>query len=232
MQTPDDNTPQLRDHVYDGIQEYDQKLPNWWLFTWYITIVFFVIYWLGYYQMNMMSSDEQVIDAAISKIDEVRKKDLESIDDKKLWAMSRDPVVVAAGKATFMTPGLCSTCHGADAMAKKSHPENLALVGLPLADQEWKYGGKPMDVLKIVRKGSPDVTKGMPAWEPVLGTKKAVEVTAYIMSLHKEGEPITAAPPDAPPTPAAVPATPAVVPATPAVVPATPAVVPATPVPN
>lgn len=198
MHTPDDNTPQLRDHVYDGIQEYDQKLPNWWLFTWYITIVFFVIYWFGYYQLKMLSTDEEIIDTAIAKVDEVRKKELASIDDAKLWAMSKDPTVVSAGKAVFMTPGMCVACHGADAMAKKTHPENLALVGLPLADQEWKYGGKPMEVLTVVRKGSPDVTKGMPPWEPVLGSKKAIEVTAYIMSLHKEGEPITAAP-DSPP---------------------------------
>ena len=227
MQNQDDNTPQLRDHIYDGIQEYDQKLPNWWLFTWYITIVFFVIYWLGYYQFKMIATDEQIIDTAIAKIDDVRKKELDSIDDKKLWAMSQDPVVVAAGKATFMAADKCVVCHGADAMGKKTHPENLTLVGLPLADQEWKYGGKPLDVLKLVRKGSPDVTKGMPAWEPVLGTKRCVEVTAYIMSLHKEGEPVTVAP-DAPPAGGAPAAAP-VVGATPAA--AAPPVAPLAPMP-
>ncbi len=198
MQQSDPNTPQLRDHVYDGIQEYDQKLPNWWLFTFYIAIAFFVFYWLAYYQFKMLPTDEEQINTAMLKIDTARQKELESIDDKKLWEMSRDPKVVEAGRATFMTAGLCITCHGADLMAKKSHPENLTLVGLPLADQEWKYGGKPTDVLNIVRKGSPDVTKGMPPWEPVLGTNKVVQVVAFIMSNHKEGEPITAAP-DSPP---------------------------------
>ena len=56
-QKPSSNDePQLRDHVYDGIQEYDQKLPNWWLFTLYIGIVWFVGHWLCYYQLGFGSS--------------------------------------------------------------------------------------------------------------------------------------------------------------------------------
>lgn len=35
----------LREHEFDGIQEYDQKLPNWWLFTFYIAIVWFLVHW-------------------------------------------------------------------------------------------------------------------------------------------------------------------------------------------
>ena len=53
------------------------------------------------------------------------------------------------------------------------------------------------EVLKLVRKGSPDVTKGMPPWEPVLGVTRVIDVTAFILSHHKEGEPFTVAP-DAP----------------------------------
>ena len=59
------------------------------------------------------------------------------------------------------------------------------LPGLPLNDDEWKYGGKPMEVMKIVLEGSPDKSLGMQAWEPILGPTKVAEVVAYVMSHHK-----------------------------------------------
>lgn len=191
---PEETEPQLREHVFDGIQEYDQKLPNWWLFTFYITIAWFVIYWLAYYQFNIGHTDEKRVEDAVAGIEGERLRQFATIDDRKLWEMSRDPKVVEAGRASFMTQGRCITCHGADLMAKASHPENAALVGQPLADKEWLYGGNPTDVLKIVRKGSPDLTKGMPPWEPLLGPRGCVEVVAFIMSHHKEGEPFTLTP--------------------------------------
>lgn len=197
MDTPQDSTPTLRPHCYDGIQEYDQRLPNWWLFTLYITIAFFVAWWLAYYQFKLMDTDEERLNKAIAAIDAARMKQLESINDAKLWEMSKDPKVVERGKSVFMTT--CVACHGPDLMGKKTNP---ALPGLPLADQEWKYGHTPTNVLKLVRKGSPDVTKGMPPWEPILGVTRVVEVTAYIMSHHEDGEPFTVAP-DAPPAAAA-----------------------------
>jgi cytochrome c oxidase cbb3-type subunit 3 len=186
------NGPELRPHVYDGIQEYDQRLPNWWLFTLYITIVFFVGYWLAYYQFKLIDTDETRLNRSIATIDAARLKQFEAIDDAKLWAMSQDRAVVERGKSTFMTT--CVACHGPDLMGKKNNP---ALPGPPLADQEWKFGHQPTEVLKLVRKGSPDLTQGMPPWEPVLGVSRVIDVTAFILSHHKEGEPFTVAP-DAP----------------------------------
>lgn len=197
------NEPQLRDHIYDGIQEYDQKLPNWWLFTLYIAIAWFVVHWLCYYQLGLGSSDTVVIDKAMAEMQTARDKQMETISDEQLWALSRDPAAVEAGKATFMTPGMCVTCHGPDLTGMLS---GAKLPGLPLNDHEWKHGGKPTEIFKIVRKGSPDITKGMAAWELVLGMKRVSEVVAFVLSHHKEGEPITRAadsPGAAPAAPAA-----------------------------
>lgn len=203
---PNETEPKLRDHVFDGIQEYDQKLPNWWLFTFYIAIAWFIFHWVFYYQFKVGRTDGEKLDEAIAGIAATRLRELESVTDAKLWEMSRDSRIVEAGRASFMMQGRCVTCHGEDLMAKKSHPENALLIGLPLADTEWQYGGNPTDVLKVVRKGSPDVTKGMPPWEPLLGPRGCVEVTAFVMSLHREGEPFTITPKTAAPAPLSTPA--------------------------
>ncbi len=175
--------PVLREHVYDGIQEYDQKLPNWWLASWYIFIVLFVVYWVLYYQFDFFPEDKERLEAAVAKIDEKKASELEklmaSLDDSVLWKMSQNSKIVSAGKATFQTT--CVACHGTDLSATLN---GVNLPGEPLNDDEWKYGGKPMEVFAIVKNGSPDVTKGMVAWESLLGPKKVAEVVAYIMSHH------------------------------------------------
>ena len=97
----------LRDHVYDGIQEYDQKLPNWWLATFYGAIIFFVGYWFSFYQLDLYETDQERIDGQIESIMEAKAKRLESelseLDNAKFWEMSRDAQVVAAGKITYDT---------------------------------------------------------------------------------------------------------------------------------
>ncbi len=179
--------PVLRDHIYDGIQEYDQKLPNWWLASWYIFIVLFVIYWFLYYQLDLFADDKERVQNAVASIETKKATELEklmtSLNDQVLWDMSQNAKIVSEGKATYDIT--CVACHGADLSATLS---GVKLPGEPLNDAEWKYGGRPMEIFGIVKSGSPDVSKGMVAWEPTLGPKKVAQVVAYILSHHSPPE--------------------------------------------
>jgi cytochrome c oxidase cbb3-type subunit 3 len=175
----------LREHTFDGIQEYDQRLPNWWLNTLYGAILFWVVYWFVYMIAHLVPSDGAKVDAAMTRI--AAAKMASSIDvsnDDKFWEMSRNPVFVEAGKQTFNS--LCVPCH-LPSMRGKS--ENPTAVGPDLTDTAWIHGGLPKEVYITVSKGV--LAKGMPTWEPVLGQKKTVEVVAYILSRHQKGEAIT-----------------------------------------
>lgn len=173
----------LREHVYDGIQEYDQKLPNWWLWTFYTAIILFVIYWFLYYQAGMFRTDGQRINDEMDRIAALKAEQLEKmmgeIDDSVLWKMSTNSQIAGEGAALFATN--CASCHAPDLGGSNTGPQ---YTGLPLNDAEWKYGGKPLEVLNTVMKGSPDKTKGMPAWEGPLGANKVARVVAFIMSHH------------------------------------------------
>lgn len=171
----------IRPHVFDGIQEYDKRLPNWWLNTLYITIVFAIGYW-GYYEwLHFGRTDTQIVDDAMSKI-ATERLSAAAIDDGSLWKMSRNQTFTEAGKATFATN--CAACHLASMRGKAESP---AAIGPDLTDTLWIHGDKPTDVYNTIMQGV--IAKGMPTWGPVLGARKVTELTAYIMSAHKEGEP-------------------------------------------
>src|SRR5690606_24076709 len=85
----------IREHVYDGIQEYDKRLPNWWLNTLYITIVFWVGYWAYYEWLRVGPSGTEVVDTAMAKI-AAERLSAATIDDESLWQMSRNAAFVEA----------------------------------------------------------------------------------------------------------------------------------------
>jgi cytochrome c oxidase cbb3-type subunit 3 len=174
---PGDDIP-LRPHIYDGIQEYDQRLPNWWLYTLYGAIVFSVVFWFSHQVARILPADGAKVDAAMTRIQAAKM--VASIDvgnDAKFWEMSRNAVFVDAGRASFTST--CVTCHTA---------QLTGAVGPNLVDQKWIHGGTPKEIYKTINEGVP--AKGMPAWGPVLGAKKSAELVAYILSYHKEGEPV------------------------------------------
>ena len=184
----------FRPHTYDGIQEYDKRLPNWWLMTLYASIIFWVGYWSYYEWFHVGLSGPQHVEQALAQIDAVKLASAPSVDDASLWKMSRNPVFVAAGKATF--DANCVACHLASLRGKS---ENPAAIGPDLTDTKWINGGKPMDLYNTITKGV--LVKGMPTWGPVLGAKKISEAVAYILSKHTENEPIQLDPAAVPPPP-------------------------------
>jgi len=182
MSKPSDSNIELRDHTYDGIEEYDQKLPNWWLFTLYITMVWFVIAWVAYYQLPLgMPSDHERVETAMAKIEAKKQAELEkmlaSLDNDSLRNMSLEESHVSAGKAIYESK--CAACHGADLSATLA---GVPLPGVPLNDEEWKYGSEPLEIMNIVTNGSPDVTKGMIAWSAQLSPSEIAQVVSYVLS--------------------------------------------------
>ena len=182
---PEDSGIPLREHTYDGIQEYDQRLPNWWLYTLYGAIVFWVVYWFVHMIAGLVPSDGSRVDAEMAKIAAVKMAgSIDVTNDQLFWDMSRNPVFVEAGKQSFQS--LCIPCHLPSLRGKS---ENPTAVGPDLTDTAWIHGGTPKEVYVTVSKGV--IPKGMLAWEPVLGQKKTAEVVAYVLSHHQPGEPIT-----------------------------------------
>ncbi|HVU32786.1 MAG TPA: cbb3-type cytochrome c oxidase N-terminal domain-containing protein [Opitutaceae bacterium] len=181
---PEDN---VRPHVYDGIREYDKRLPNWWLYTLYIMIVFWVGYWAYYEWLRVGPSDTQRVEQALASIETAKLASATTLDDATLWKMSRTPAIVAAGEQTFNSN--CVACHLPSLRGKS---ENPAAIGPDLTDHYWIHGGKPMEVIATVTNGVPP--KGMPTWGPVLGARKVGEVVAYVLSKHQEADPVLVSP--------------------------------------
>lgn len=181
----------LRDHEYDGIQEYDQKLPNWWLFIFFASLAFCLGYWLVYYQFGLTRTDAEKIGGALAKIEETKAKALEQmlakLDDSALvnqWAT--DTVHVESGRQLYMAN--CIACHGQDLHAKidLGGGQSVSLPGLPLTDGEWKYGAKPMDVFKLIHDGTPADSPGhngarMEAWGNKMPPLQIAEITAFLI---------------------------------------------------
>jgi cytochrome c oxidase cbb3-type subunit 3 len=174
--------PPVRPHTFDGISEYDQRLPNWWLFTLYGAIAFAIAWWMLTQHFRAPTDGERVT-ADLARIEAAKLASLDTtkLDDEALWKMSRNPAFTEPGKTTFNT--LCVSCHLPSMRGKTESP---AAIGPDLTDVQWIHGGKPLEVFHLVTVGVP--AKGMVTWGPLLGPKKISEVVAYVLSKHDPAE--------------------------------------------
>jgi len=165
---PLDDAP-LRPHTYDGIREYDKRLPNWWLWTLYGSIIFSIGYWAYYHWTGHMDKGWERVQSQIEAIQLAALEHGEPPTNKQLWNFSRDANIVAAGEKTYLSQ--CAACHGANMEGG---------IGFALNDSEWVHGGSPMELFATVRDGV--LEKGMPAWSSLLGQQRMAEVVAYLVN--------------------------------------------------
>jgi cytochrome c oxidase cbb3-type subunit 3 len=162
----------IKEHSFDGIQEYDKKLPNWWLWTLYGAVVFSVFYWSWSHLSGLkLSADEQLQVEMAALQDTGTGEEAKELNDSELWEMSRNGRIVGEGQKIFTST--CASCHGAELQGG---------IGLNLADNEWKNGQNPTDLVNVVMYGV--LENGMPAWGSVLGERRVHDVVAYVLSKH------------------------------------------------
>jgi cytochrome c oxidase cbb3-type subunit 3 len=175
----------LRPHTFDGIQEYDKRLPNWWLLTLYGAIAFAVAYWFVHYEASVVLPDGERVTQELNRVEAVKLAAMvDKLNDPYLWQASRNSAIVANGAATFRS--VCQACHAPNLRGRAEDPK---YIGANLTDNAWLHGGLPTEVFKLVRDGY--LPRGMPprGGQP-LSDMAVLEAVAFVLSHHREGEPI------------------------------------------
>lgn len=154
----------------DGIEEYDNPLPSWWVGLFVVTIV-----WAGYYALNWH------VLAPTSQIqryeEEMRLAAVTWPDTPK--AISFDAETLAAGQTIFEQQ--CVSCHAAGGVG--------GAIGPSLVDAEWVHGSTDEEIRTVITTGV--AAKGMPAWGAILGPVTVAKVAAYVIRLPR-AEPVHA----------------------------------------
>ena len=164
-------TNELRDHTFDGIHEFDSRLPNWWLWSFYLACIFSVFYWIWFHTLDKGDSPFEAYlgeqREAAAKMEELMKQN--PVTEDSLIKASQNPAIVAEGKKIFLT--VCAACHEADGRGK---------IGPNLTDKFWINGGTPMEIYNTVFNGGRK-DKGMQAWK-VNGPLFVQRAVAYVLS--------------------------------------------------
>jgi cytochrome c oxidase cbb3-type subunit 3 len=165
----------LLEHDYDGIREYDNPMPRWWLLILWVSVLWSVVYALNIVPgvgsgPGRIQQYERSMAAAREKYGEPGAA-TGAVDDATVLAAASDPARVAAGGQLFTT--YCAACHRAD---------GGGIIGPNLTDDYWLHGNQPSAIHRTVSEGV--LEKGMPAWNAVLNPDQVLEVVAYVMSIH------------------------------------------------
>jgi cytochrome c oxidase cbb3-type subunit 3 len=168
----DPKEPLLLDHEYDGIQELDNKLPRWWVWLFYITIIYSAVYLVYYHVLRAGDLQAAEYDKEM-KAGEVIKGAAMSKFETGLATLtpSADSALLENGRQTYAK--FCAPCHRTD---------GGGLVGPNLTDDYWIHGSSYPDTVKIIWDGVP--AKGMITWKTVLKPEEIQAVASYIYTLR------------------------------------------------
>lgn len=164
----------ITDHEYDGIRELDNKLPPWWVYMFYITIIFGIGYLLHFHvfetgELQEAEYETEMAEARASV--EAYLASLDEIIDETTVTASVDEADLIKGQELY---GInCAPCHG---------PDGGGTVGPNLTDKYWIHGGTVSEIFSTIKYGVP--TKGMIAWESQLTPKQMQQLSSFIITLE------------------------------------------------
>jgi cytochrome c oxidase cbb3-type subunit III len=168
--------PGTTGHSWDGLEEYNNPLPRWWMWLFYITIVFSLIYlvlypglgsyggYLGWSSTGQYQQEQKRAAATFGPIiDRFLKQDA--------IVVAADPEALEIGQRLFLN--YCAQCHGSDAGGSRGYPN--------LRDSDWLYGGTPEAIRATIVDGRNGV---MPPMAAALGSSEDVrDVVHHVLSL-------------------------------------------------
>ena len=172
-------------HDWDGIHELNTPLPRWWLWTFYLTIIWAIGYWVVYPAWPLLTSSTQgafgwhsrsaVVDD-LNELKLLRGPMMVKLTNEPVENIVKDPQLLdfarAQGRVAFADN--CAPCHGAGGGGTKGYPN--------LNDDDWLWGGKLEAIEQTIRHGARSGDKddhegNMPAFGRD-GMLKANEISA------------------------------------------------------
>lgn len=172
-----ENDKIIEGHDYDGIQELDNPLPKWWLFTFYATIVFSVFYY-GYYELFDGPSSKEQLQVAMERLESAQAKSASeevpvtaALTETSVEDILKNEELMSQAK--FHYEGKCAACHGV---------KGEGTVGPNLTDKYWIHSKGDLEGIVIaLKKGFPE--KGMPPWEDMIPKEFHLAIAVYIQQL-------------------------------------------------
>lgn len=163
----------MLDHDYDGIKELDNSLPPWWVWGFYITIIYSVIYLLHFHVLGTGLSSAEELERELALAEKQKEEYLKTaanlIDENNVQYLTAE-ANLAAGRKIFEQN--CASCHAQD---------GGGLVGPNLTDNYFIHGGSIQDIFKVIKYGV--LEKGMISWKDMLSPAQMQDVASYVKSL-------------------------------------------------
>ena len=164
--------PKVMDHEYDGIREYDNPMPRWWLLLFAVTIILVPIYLFAPGDIGAGAKKAAMYEKEMAAFRTAHPDfGTSAVTAEEMAKIAADPAQIATGKALFAAN--CVACHLAD---------GSGLIGPNLTDDFWIHGGTPVEVRATINDGV--LAKGMPPWGKVLKPDQVNALAAFVRSLH------------------------------------------------
>ncbi len=162
-------------HVWDdNLRELNNPMPRWWLYMFYISIVWGLLYLVLYpgfanYPGLLEWTSDKKYSEEVRSADELYGPIFSKYAGTPIVELSEDKDANLVGQRLFVN--YCAQCHGSDAGGSRGYPN--------LTDNDWIWGGSPADIKHSILNGR---NATMPAWESILAPVQIGYLTEHLLS--------------------------------------------------